>query len=99
MFQPESYTFGMEPFKPVTLDDLRRRRLDLWAWCNDCCHNRVLALAPLLARFGPGQTASGVAAWVRCSRCGSRRVETRPAYEGGGLVSNHHWQRPPGTGG
>ncbi len=81
----------MTPVTPVTLGDLERRGVDLWAWCNDCCHNRVLALGALIGRFGPGQTAAGIAAWARCSACGSRRVETRPAYESEGVVSSHRW--------
>ena len=71
----------MVPIKPVTLGDLRERGIELWAWCNDCSHNRVLPLDNLIDRFGIAQTAASIAAWARCSACDSRRVETRPAYE------------------
>ena len=86
----------MVPVKPVTLGDLRQRGIDLRAWCNDCSHNRALPVDDLIDRFGISQTAAGIAAWARCSACGSRRVETRPAYESQGVVSSHRWQgRPP----
>ncbi len=86
----------MTPINPVTLGDLHRRKVNLWAWCNDCSHNRELPLPALIARFGSGQTAAGVAAWARCSACGSRRVETRPAYQSQGVVSSHRWKGRPG---
>lgn len=82
----------MPEVKPVTLEQLRRKGLDVWVWCNDCEHNRVLPLTPLLARFGPGQPVVELAAWARCTRCGSRRAETRPAHGGHGVVANHRWR-------
>ncbi len=82
----------MSRAKPVTLKELHNRKVGVWAWCNDCCHNRVLPVGPLLERFGPGQTAAGIAAWARCSACGSRRVETRPEHESHGVVSSHRWR-------
>ena len=38
--------------EPARLSWLDVRGLDLWVWCEKCSHHRIVAVAPLLERFG-----------------------------------------------
>ena len=48
--------------------------------CIACGRHAVLPLVPLLARFGAEYGVCAVALHCRCSSCGSRNVESRPAW-------------------
>ena len=64
------------PPGPVTLDDLIREDKLLWVYCCDCCHERDVnpATVPL-----PAETPVPVVGKrMKCSACGSRKVDTRP---------------------
>jgi hypothetical protein len=74
---------------PATLGDMLEQRLDVFCWCNRCCHWSVLAAAPLTARLGPAMPVPNVARHLVCSSCGARDIATRPAWPSGGVVSRH----------
>jgi len=63
--------------------------LDIWCWCNGCCHHAVLKTDMLMARLGRDQAVPGVADHAYCGNCGSRDVETRPNWPTVGVVTQH----------
>ena len=70
---------------PVTLADLIEADKLLWVHCNDCCHERDVnpANVPL-----PGDTpVPEVGKRMKCSKCGLRKVDTRPEIYPGGIVA------------
>ena len=74
---------------PATLADMADRGLDIWCWCNGCCHHAVLATDMLITRLGRDQGVPGVADHAYCVNCGSRDVETRPNWPAVGVVTQH----------
>ena len=74
---------------PATLGDMADQDLDIWAWCNGCCHHAVLRTDILIARLGGDQGVPGVADHAYCGNCGSRNVETRPNWPTVGVVAQH----------
>ncbi len=48
--------------------------------CRACQHRAVLPLHDLIAKLGADFGVRAVAEKCRCSKCGSRRVETRPEW-------------------
>lgn len=71
--------------EPVTLGDLIYADKLLWVYCNDCCQERDVnpANVPL-----PGETpVPEVGKRMKCSKCGSRAVETKPELYPGGIVA------------
>ena len=78
--------------RPATLGDMAAQRLDVWCWCNGCCHYAVLRTDSLIARLGRDQGVPGVADHAYCGNCGSRDVETRPNWPTGGVVACHSCQ-------
>ena len=71
--------------QPVTLGDLIREDKLLWVYCCNCCHERDAnpANVPL-----PADTAvPEVGKKMKCSKCGSRGVETKPELYPGGVVA------------
>ncbi len=46
---------------PATLADMSAQGLDIWCWCNGCCHHAVLATDMLISRLGRDQGVPGVA--------------------------------------
>ncbi len=74
---------------PATLGDMADQGLDIWCWCNGCCHHAVLATDTLLARLGSDQGVPGIADHAYCRNCGSRDVETRPNWPTVGVVAQH----------
>jgi Zn finger protein HypA/HybF involved in hydrogenase expression len=65
---------------PPTLADLAADPGELIAWCQNCHHNAVLPVAPVLSRYGPTTAFPEVKGRFRCSACGSRRVDVRPNW-------------------
>ena len=83
---------------PATLADMVEQGLDIWCWCNGCCHHAVLDTAVLIHRLGADQSVPGVADHAYCGNCGSREVETRPNWPTVGVVAQHasnDHARPP----
>ncbi len=71
--------------QPVTLRDLIRDDKLLWVYCRDCGHERDVnpSNVPL-----PGDTpVPDVGKKMKCSKCGSRAIETKPELYPGGVVA------------
>ena len=85
-------------FRPATLGDMATQGIDIWCWCNGCCHHAVLETAALIGRLGRDQGAPGIADHAYCGRCGSRAVETRPHWPTVGVVAQHSPLNQTGTG-
>jgi hypothetical protein len=73
----------------VTLRDLHAQGVAVLCWCNGCDRHARLATGPLIARLGPGCGLRALAQRLRCSRCGSKAVETRPAWPPIGQIARH----------
>jgi hypothetical protein len=73
------------------VDDLVGQDVPIAAWCLDCGHHKVLAIAPLLARLNGRTAVAAVARRLSCGACGGRAIETRPHYAGLGVVAGHRW--------
>lgn len=70
---------------PVTLADLIRDDKLLWVYCGDCGHERDVnpANVPL-----PGDKR------MKCSKCGSRKIDARPElYPGGIAAMRGRWRQ------
>ncbi len=78
----------------VTLGELARRGIKVSAWCEACGRYRELATAPLVARLGGNLPVTAAGQHLKCSACGSRRVDLRPHYPSLGVVANHRWRKP-----
>ena len=78
---------------PVTLGDLIHADKLLWVYCRDCGHERDVnpANVPL-----PADTAvPEVSKRMKCSKCGSRKVDARPElYPGGVVAMRKRWHTP-----
>ncbi len=74
------------------LEDLAREDIPVAAWCLDCGRHKVLATAALLARLDGRTAVAALARRMRCQSCGSRAIETRPHYQGLGVVAGHRWE-------
>ncbi|MEK9850803.1 MAG: hypothetical protein VW665_09885 [Candidatus Puniceispirillum sp.] len=81
-----------EPSQPATLADMMRDGLSVFCWCNRCGHNAVLDPAPLANNLGDMFPVPELGAHMRCSRCQTRDITTRPAWpsHGGGQIARHH---------
>lgn len=62
--------------RAVTLGDLARAGRTVWAYCLDCFRERDLTPAklPLPTTFA----VPDVGKRLKCSACGSRRIQTKP---------------------
>jgi hypothetical protein len=71
---------------PVTLSDLSRDNKLVWIYCRDCCREVEIA-ASALPGFSPGTPIPALAARLRCSGCGSRKISaTGEVYDGGFIM-------------
>ncbi len=61
---------------PVTIGDLRREGKRLWIYCLDCSREVETLAADL--PFEDAQPVPSAGLRMRCSRCGSRQIETKP---------------------
>ncbi len=69
----------------MKLSDLLAEGKLLWAYCCECGHERDLDPSGLPL---PGDIAvCHVRHRMRCSRCGSRKIDTRPELYPGGVVA------------
>lgn len=75
---------------PATLADLAEQGLDLFCWCNRCCHHATLAVGPLIGQMGPAMPVPAAGARLRCTGCGGRDIATRPAWRGPGPPIGRH---------
>lgn len=75
--------------RPATLGHLRRRSVDVFAWCDECGHNATLPIGPLIERFGPTLPVRRLSPFLKCTDCGRRAAEARPAPGDHGVMTNH----------
>jgi hypothetical protein len=66
-------------YNPETLSGLMKKGIDLWAYCIDCHHNKSLLIATL--PLSASTPVPAVAKRMKCSRCGSRNIHTRPDWQ------------------
>jgi hypothetical protein len=71
---------------------MARQDVPVAAWCLDCGHHKVLAIAGLVQRLGGRTAVAAVARRLSCGACGGRAIETRPHYAGLGVVAGHRWE-------
>jgi hypothetical protein len=76
---------------PVTLGDLIREGKLLWTYCRKCCRERDIdpATIPLPPEFPVPEAGSR----MKCSACGSRKVETKPELYPGGIEAMRNRRR------
>ena len=67
------------PGPPPTLLHLAQQAVGIDAECRDCRHKVVLGFEKFLARYGD-MPFPDFARLMKCSACGSRQVEVRPAW-------------------
>jgi hypothetical protein len=76
---------------PVTLSDLAHEGKLLWVYCTGCGRERDLD--PLSLPL-PGETpVPSVGKRMKCSACGSRKIDARPELCPGGVVAMHERER------
>src|SRR3954463_13505415 len=77
--------------RPPTLANLAANPGELLASCQNCHHDAVLPVAPVLARYGPTTPFPEVKGRFRCSACGSRQVDVRPNWSrcSPGQIAHH----------
>jgi hypothetical protein len=70
---------------PVTLGDLIRDDKLLWCYCCDCGHERDVtpATVPLPHKIA----VADVGKHMKCSKCGSRKINTKPELYPGGVAA------------
>ena len=79
--------------EPVTLGDLIDEGKLLWVYCCDCGRERDIdpALVPLPANF----SVPSVGSRMKCSKCASRNVNTKPELYPGGIEAMRERRRAP----
>jgi hypothetical protein len=65
-----------KPGPPVTLGDLIREDKLLWVYCCDCGRERDVT--PATVPLPPETPVPDVAKHMKCSACGSRKINTKP---------------------
>lgn len=70
---------------PVTLGDLVRDDKLLWVYCTNCGHERDVI--PATVSLPPATPVHDVAKHMRCSKCGSRKINTKPELYPGGVAA------------
>jgi len=74
-----------EPTGPVTLGDIAREDELLWVYCRDyCLESDVNPATVPLPRDTP---VPEVGKHMKCSKCGSRKVDARPELYPGGIMA------------
>ena len=85
----------MLPAGPVTLDDLARAGKLLWVYCCDCGRERDVD--PLSVPLPPNFPVPSVATRMKCSACGSRKINTKPELYPGGSEAMRQRRRDFGS--
>jgi hypothetical protein len=70
---------------PVTLADLVRDDKLVWVYCTACGHERDIN--PATVPLPPATPVLEVGKHMKCSRCGSRKIDARPELYPGGVVA------------
>ena len=70
---------------PVRLGDLIRENKLMWTYCVEC--GREKDLKPDTLALPPSTPVPGLGRrYMRCSKCGSKKIDTRPELYPGGTV-------------
>ena len=79
--------FNQEPTMnvdgPVTLGDLDQEGKLLWLYCNDCGYEREVL--PLSIGLHAEQPVPTTGKRLKCSKCGSKKISSKPELYPGGL--------------
>jgi hypothetical protein len=70
------------PIGPVALGDLAREDKLLWVYCCDCYHERDVS--PATVPLPP--PVPEISKRMKCSACGSRKIDARPEQYPGGVT-------------
>lgn len=70
--------------QPVTLADLSRDDRLMWTYCRDC--GREKDLDPSTIPLPGDYPVPLVGKRMKCTRCGSRKIDTKPELCPGGVV-------------
>jgi hypothetical protein len=76
---------------PVRLGDLIRERKLLWLYCRDCFRERDVD--PTTIALPPDVPVPEIGKRMKCSSCGSRRIDSRPELYPGGIEAQRR-RRP-----
>ena len=79
-------------FTPVTLERMLQEEVDILVYCR-CQHSAIVETEMLIEKLGPDYQVPRVADRMKCGKCGSKEVHTRPAY--GCTVSDDCVPGPP----
>ena len=71
---------------PVTLGDLIEAKKLLWVYCCDCGHERDVDPAALPLSWNTPVPLIGT--HMKCSACGSRKINTKPELYPGGVADD-----------
>ena len=74
-----------DPTGPVTLGDLMREDKLLWVYCRDCHHERDVT--PATVPLPPEIAVPEVGKHMKCSACGSGKIDARPELYRGGVAA------------
>jgi DNA-directed RNA polymerase subunit RPC12/RpoP len=75
--------------RPAVLGDVVRDQAALAVACEACGHHATLDPARLASRVGYDCAVPALRTRLRCSHCGSRRIDVQVRYAGPGVVSRH----------
>ena len=77
-------------FSPVTLQDLIAENMAVFCWCHSCGHNAEVKADLFVPRFGKHYPVPELGVYVKCSKCRSKNVMTRPSWpQFGGQIARH----------
>lgn len=77
-------------YKPVTLHSLMMQNMAVFCWCHSCGHNADITADLFLTRFGKEFPVPELGVYLRCSKCCSKNVMTRPSWpQFGGQIARH----------
>ncbi len=66
--------------RPVTLGHLLRDGVDVAVRCRRCDHHTVVDAGGLILAMGSGVPVRDVGRQMRCTRCASRDIDSRPDW-------------------
>ena len=84
-------TSGHAGLRPVSLADLIRDKKLLWVYCNDCGHERDID--PRTLPLKPDLGVPFVERHLICSKCGSKKISTKPELCPGGVLAERQRRR------
>lgn len=80
-----------EPIEPTTLRDLQDEGLHVFCWCNRCGHNAEVPTPHFIDKCGLDYPVPELGRFMRCKKCHTNDIATRPAWPAyGGQMARHH---------